>query len=129
LRAADVVHRDAPTCSPDDRVGQVRDRLKAAGVAACIVINSKRIVLGRLTEKSLTGDPEVQVEAVMDPGPSTIRPDAPLDNLIVRMQRRRSSSALVTTSDGELIGILDRGEAERRLHDQHAHPRSAGAGG
>ena len=47
-RAIDVARRDIPTCGPRERLGDVRDRVRAAGHDVCIVVNARGIVLGRL---------------------------------------------------------------------------------
>src|SRR5918999_4259057 len=62
-RAGDVADRDAPTCALHERLGDVRDRLQAAGGTSCIVVNDQRVVLGRVRGKSLEGDAEQTVEA------------------------------------------------------------------
>jgi CBS domain-containing protein len=118
LRAGDVANRDAPTCALHDRLGDVRDRLRAAGKTSCIVVNDQREVLGRVRGESLDGDGEQTVEAVMEAGPTTVRPSEPLDALIGRMQKRRVESIVVSTADGVLIGVLHRGDGERRLTEQ-----------
>jgi CBS domain-containing protein len=117
-RAGDVANRDAPTCALHDRLGDVRDRLRAAGKTSCIVVNDQREVLGRVRGESLDGDGEQTVEAVMEAGPTTVRPSEPLDALIGRMQKRRVESIVVSTADGVLVGVLHRGDGERRLSEQ-----------
>src|SRR5215213_6762091 len=81
-RAGGVADRNTPTCSLHDRLGNVRDRLRPAGETSCIVVNDQRVVLGRVRGESLEGDAEQTVEAVMEAGPTTVRPSAPLEALI-----------------------------------------------
>ena len=114
-RAGDVADRDAPTCARCERLGDVRDRLRSSGNTSCIVVNAQRVVLGRLRGESLDGDPEQTVEAVMEAGPTTVRPSAPLDALIARMQKRKVESIVVSTATGLLVGVLRRKDGERRL--------------
>ncbi|HME67447.1 MAG TPA: hypothetical protein VKG61_21345, partial [Streptosporangiaceae bacterium] len=73
-RLVDVVRRDVPTCSLGERLGDVRDRATAAGWDACVVVSQDRVVLGLLRAKELQADPQLLVERVMRPGPSTYRP-------------------------------------------------------
>jgi Mg/Co/Ni transporter MgtE len=101
-----------------DRLGDVRDRLRAAGATSCIVVNDRRVILGRVRGKSLDGDPEQSVEAVMEAGPTTVRPSEPLDALIGRMQKRKVDSIVVSTAAGVLVGVLRRDDGERRLSEQ-----------
>src|SRR5215211_6689892 len=96
-RAGDVVDRDPLTCGLHDRLGDVRDRLRAAGETSSIVVNDQRVVLGRVRGDALDGDPEQVVEAVMEAGSTTVRPSAPLEALIARMQKRKTGSIVVTT--------------------------------
>jgi CBS domain-containing protein len=114
-RAGDVADRDIPTCALDDRLGDVRDRLRSTGQTSCIVVNDQRVILGRVRGEALDGDAEQSVEAVMEAGPTTVRPSAPLDALIARMQKRKTGSIVVSTADGVLVGVLRREDGERRL--------------
>jgi CBS domain-containing protein len=117
-RAGDVTDRDTPTCALHDRLGDVRDRLRAAGETSCIVVNDQRVVLGRVRLEALDGDGEQTVETVMEAGPTTVRPSEPLDALIERMQKRRAASIVVSTAAGVLVGVLHRADGERRLSEQ-----------
>lgn len=114
-RAKDAVTRDAPTCALDDRIGDVRERLRESGWTSCIVINDQRVVLGRLRKPALAGDPNATAESVMEAGPTTVRPSEPLKDLVERMQKRRVGSIIVTTPDGVLIGVMRREDGERTL--------------
>jgi len=113
--AGDVARRDAPTCSPTDRLGVVRERLGTPGWTSCIVVNDRNVVLGRVRGKDVDGDPDQTVEAVMEAGPVTERPGELLEALVQRMQHKRVSSVIVSTPDGELIGVLRREDGEKRL--------------
>ncbi len=66
-----------------------------------------------------SSDPEAAVEDVMRNGPATFRPNEPVGKLAKRMRERGASAVLVTTSDGKLVGLLYREDAER-LADDHA---------
>jgi len=79
-----------------------------------VVVNEKRIVLGRLGPSELDIDPDAVVETVMKSGPITIRPNTSREAILRRMQKRKMDSLLVTTSDGELLGVLNRQDVEDR---------------
>ncbi len=115
LRARDAVSTETVTCRLQDTVGHVNERLKSAGQRQCIVTSDEGVVLGRLRGRALEGDPDASVEAVMESGPSTIRPDVSLAEFSEHMRARNVGSALVTTSTGQLIGILYRTDAEEKL--------------
>jgi CBS domain-containing protein len=97
---------NVPTCGLDEMLGAVRRRLEPA-IATCVVINDHRIVAGRVDHLD-TVDPEDQrlVSEVMRPGPTTIRPSDNLDEVRGRMRARHVQQLLVTTPDGELLGLL-----------------------
>jgi predicted transcriptional regulator len=105
-RLADVVQRDAPTCSLGERVGDVRDRAVAAGWEACVVISTDRVVLGLLRAKQLRADADMLVEQVMRPGPSTYRPFVSVAEMRRTMTERDMENAPVTTADGTLVGLV-----------------------
>jgi CBS domain-containing protein len=109
----DAARRDVPTCAPAEKVSAARDRVRAAGWDACVVVNKERIVLGLLREKELSSDPEATVERVMRSGPAAFRPDVPVGKMAERMRERGARTVLVTTSDGRLVGLLYRDDAER----------------
>ena len=107
-RLVDVVRRDVPTCGLGDLVGQVRDRAIAAGWNACVVTNDDRVVLGLLRAKELESDPELPVERVMRPGPSTYRPSVSVEEMVRIMTERNLENFPVTTSGGRLVGLVRR---------------------
>ena len=117
-RAGDVADRDTLTCGLRDRLRDVRDRLRAAGSTICVVVDDQRVVLGRVRGQALDGDAEQTVEAVMEAGPTTVRPSEPLEALIGRMQARRVGSIIVSTADGVLVGVLPSEDGERRLAER-----------
>ena len=105
-RLVDVVRRDAPTCSLAERLGDVRDRVIAAGWDACVVVSQDRVVLGLLRAKELQADPHLLVEHVMRPGPSTYRPSVSVEEMRRTMTERNLENSPVTTSDGKLVGLV-----------------------
>ena len=101
-----------PTCSLGDRLADVRERVRGAGWDTCIVINERRVVLGRLGRKALASETDASVEEAMTPGPSTVRPSIGADALLERIRERKLTSLLVTTPDGRLVGLVRRGDLE-----------------
>jgi Mg/Co/Ni transporter MgtE len=78
----------------------------------CVVVNEERVVLGLLRENELASNPEASVEEVMRNGPATFRPNESVEKMLKGMQARGASAVLVTTSDGRLVGLLYRKDAE-----------------
>jgi CBS domain-containing protein len=106
--AAGAADASVPTCRLDDDLQAVRERVRATDWKQCIVINDGRVVLGRLGQRALATDDEGTVEGAMTAGPTTVRPDARLDELLQRLEQKGVTSALVTTSDGRLVGVVRR---------------------
>ena len=107
-RLVDVVRRDVPTCSLGERLGDVRDRVMAAGWDACVVMSTGRVVLGLLRAEQLQADPAMLVDQIMRPGPSTYRPFVSVAEMRRIMSDRDMASSPVTTSDGRLVGLVRR---------------------
>ena len=115
----DVARGDVPTCAPGEKVGEVRGRVRGTGWDRCVVVNGVRVVLGVLREKELASDSEATAGEAMRPGPTTVRPDTPAGKMAERMHKRGTASVLVTTPDGELVGLMYRSDAERQA-GEHA---------
>jgi CBS domain-containing protein len=100
-RVIDEVDREPPTCPPDAFVRDVgpSDRY-------VIVVNDDSIVLGRLAPTLEAANGDQRVEEVMEPGPTTVRAHEPLDAVRERMTKRNVREIIVTTPDGELLGVL-----------------------
>jgi CBS domain-containing protein len=113
-RAGTLARRDVPTCHLADRLGDVQARVRAAGQNECVVVNDKGIVLGRLGRSAWEADPETVAETVMESGPTTLRPNTSREAILRRMQKGKTDSLLVTTSDGDLMGVLNRSDVEER---------------
>ena len=105
-RLVDVVRRDVPVCALGERLGDVRERVIAAGWDACVVVSQERVVLGLLRANELQADPHLLVDQVMRPGPSTYRPFVSVADMRRTMIERNLESSPVTTSDGKLVGLV-----------------------
>lgn len=80
-----------------------------------IAVNEHDVVLGRLGHDALHADDDTRVEQLMREGPTTIRPNAELDDIVERMRRRDIPSLIVTRADGTLLGLLERDRAEEAV--------------
>ena len=107
------MRRDVPTCRPGERLQDVRARL--GEWQTCYAVDGDGVVLGRLGRSALGRDDDVSVEQAMRDGPSTIRPSARLERVVERMRRQDLTGLPVTTSDGRLVGLLLREDAEAGL--------------
>ena len=113
-----AVRGDDIACHLGDRLGDSVDRVRAAGKDVCIVIDDHHVVLGRVRGRALDGDPDALIEDVMQSGPSTIRPDTPLETVVQTLRDGNVSSTLVTDPGGRLIGTLYLEDAERILAEE-----------
>ncbi len=102
-------------------IGPVRERVRAAGWNACVVVNDERVVLGLLREGQLEGESDEPVERVMRPGPTTFRPHVSIGEMAHFMVDHDLESSPVTTSDGRLVGLLRQEDAVAAAHDHHDH--------
>jgi CBS domain-containing protein len=102
-RALDDADRDPPTCGPDDLVDHAVERGQGETL---VVVNEQRIVLGRLRVSTAPAGRETRVEDVMEAGPTTVRAHEPLVPLLERMARRQVDEVIVTTPEGELLGVV-----------------------
>jgi predicted transcriptional regulator len=113
---ADVARRGVPTCRLEERVGDVRDRVRAAGWEMCVVVNEQRVVLGRVRAEGLEADPGASMESVMLAGPTTYRLDQTAAESARHLAERKVESVLVTTSDGVLVGVFYRDYLDNPAH-------------
>jgi CBS domain-containing protein len=109
-RALDGADRYPPTCRPDELVSDLAANSRGT---VLVVVNERRIVLGRFRAHAPSGDGAARVEEVMEPGPPTVRAHEPLNPLLERMARRHVDQMLVTTPEGELLGTVGRTREER----------------
>jgi hypothetical protein len=108
--AADVARADVPTCGLRDRVAEVGVQVRAGGWPLAVVVDERRVVLGRLRPQDLDARPEAIAEEIMVDGPRTIRGTRAASEMGRWLDERRVKGVLVTTTDGELIGYVRRDE-------------------
>jgi rhodanese-related sulfurtransferase len=105
VRIRQMIHKDVPTCSMRERLEDVKSR-RRPHEDFCIVVNDRNIVLGMIHGETWDANPLSRVADVMQPGPRTIRPDLELKDAQRILRNYELPSAIVTTSDGELLGIV-----------------------
>ncbi len=110
---ADATRPDIPTASPQERLGAARDRTETAGWDEALVIDCDGVVVGRLRGDIWDRDSNLQVVEVMEPGPTTVRPNGALAPLVKRMEERGTRLVTVTTPQGVLIGVVILQDAQR----------------
>jgi Mg/Co/Ni transporter MgtE len=104
-----IARDDAVTCSLDTPAGELRDQIDASPYGFALVLAADRTLLGRLRRSTLErADSQATAERLMDPGPSTVRADLTVEDLRARLDERDLKTALVTTPEGKLIGVVSR---------------------
>ncbi len=63
-------------------------------------------MVGLVNSDALAGDPAIPVEEVMDSAPVTFRPNIRAGEMPDYLKKQGVQHAIVTTSDGVLIGLL-----------------------
>ena len=118
---ADITRVDVPRFRPDDRVGQVAERLRASGQDWGAVVSDSGVLLGRVRVDRIArnADAAQPAAAVMEEGPATYRPDVPLEELLQRMQEKEFTKAFVTAPEGILIGLVTREDIEAVFQNGH----------
>jgi len=109
------VRTDLATCRPNHRLTEVRERASALRAGKPAFTNERGVVVGRLGRVSLGGSDDVSVEEAMSLGPRTVRPSLELDKAVERMRTQSLTTLPVTRSDGVLVGVLRRDDAERAI--------------
>jgi CBS-domain-containing membrane protein len=126
LYVAAVALADVPTCGPREPIGAIRERIRGSGWDTCMVVNQRRVLLGRLHADDLDrADADQTAEDAMRPGPVTYRPDFRADQLLDTLEQRDLTTAPVTTSEGVLIGLVRRSDLERAILRAKGHRHRA----
>lgn len=112
--AGRIARRDVPTCGLTDRVSDVDS-------AFCVVIDERSVVHGMVRRADLEPGDARTAEEAMRPGPSTFRPNVPVDELADFMTKNDLTLAPITTSEGVLIGVVERDHAQRVASETHSH--------
>lgn len=105
-RAGGHVRDDVVTAQLADRIGDVAERVRQSPYGFALVVSKGGVLLGRLRKAALDADADAVAEAVMEPGPSTVRPDASVARLVKRMEKGNLKTMVVSTPEGVLLGVL-----------------------
>jgi rhodanese-related sulfurtransferase len=112
-RLKQILKRNVLTCAPRDRVGVIKNR-RPNPTDVCVVLNDRGIVLGLIEGEAWEQDPLRTAAEVMNPAPRTFRPNSDPVEVMKDMRKDELENALVTTSDGELLGYIQRREKKAK---------------
>jgi CBS domain-containing protein len=107
-----LAHTDVVTCSLQDPVGAVAERVSGSPYPFALVLSRHGVLLGRLRASMLDCDASLRAEEVMEPGPKTFRAHKTAAGVARELGQRELRWAIVTTPEGELIGVATRKELE-----------------
>jgi len=99
-RAGRLARDDVATCGLDEPADRVRELIDASPYGFCLVLAEDRTLLGRIRKSTLE----------LEPGPSTVRYDLAVDELRKRLDEKDLRTAIVTTPEGKLIGVVRRAD-------------------
>ncbi len=105
-RAVDALEEPL-TCGPTTTVAEAVETGSSGGTPGLLVVNDEGILLG-LLRLPTDASPHVTVEEAMEPGPVTLRANEPLDPLLEHMAEGGVTEVVVTTPDGQLLGVIRR---------------------
>ena len=111
----DLARDDVVSCRLGDRVGDILERVHDSPYPFAIVLSESGVVLGRLPVSRCGEDLDRPAELAMDPGPKTVRPHKTAEGTASDLAERDLRWAIVTTPDGELIGVASRENLEAAL--------------
>lgn len=115
-RLGGLAQSGVPTAGLSDAVEGVRDRLEEDGWTTAVVVSGDQVVLGRAYASDLEDvDPGAPIEQAMTSGPSTFRPNVTAREMLRFMERHDLETALVTTSDGRLVGMVRKEDLEEAV--------------
>jgi len=104
--------RDVQTCRLGQRVGDI------GSADLCVVVNDARVILGDIRGDALHASPDTRVEEVMDPAPSTYRPNMSVHQMAHQLAESDAKRVLISDGDGRLIGLLRREDVEAALTEK-----------
>lgn len=105
VRIRAMIHKDVPTCGLRERLEDVKSR-RRPNQDLCVVINDRNIVMGVIQGETWDANPLARVVDVMQPGPRTLRPDLEPKDAQRILRNYDAPVAIITTSDGELLGVV-----------------------
>jgi len=115
-RLKQYLQKDVFRCGLRERLEDVKSR-RRPNQDLCVVVSDRNIVLGAIRGETWNANPLARVVDVMEPGPRTFRPDLDPKDLQKALRGDESESIIVTTSDGELLGLIK--AAQKKAQKTH----------
>ena len=109
-----VARREVVTCRLGDQISAVRASMASDPTGPCPVLNDHRIVLGLVRSDAIRANGTKTAEEAMISGPVTFRPNVALEEIDRYLTEHKIGHAVVTTPEGELIGLASADDVQRR---------------
>lgn len=101
------LRHDVVTAALDEPVADIRARVATSPYDVALVLAADTTLLGRLRPSVLhSADPAQPAGQVMEPGPSSLRPHEPTEEIRERLARHHLTYAIVTDPQGHLLGTF-----------------------
>jgi predicted transcriptional regulator len=110
--AAGVADSNVCRCTLRDTVADVAQRMGNDGWDWCVAVDEHDVVLGLVATHDIDETDTRTVDAVMQEGPQTARPDTTVSDLKKRMDESKLDEIIITDPDGRLLGIVLRARVE-----------------
>ena len=108
--AGSFAHDDVSTCKLDDSPETIGQGIDASPYGFALVL-ADHVVLGRVRRSHLADAPsDATAEQLMEPGPSTTRPHTDTEEVAQQLQRSGATTAILTTPEGLLLGVVRRAD-------------------
>ena len=107
-RVGHFARSDVVTCGLGDDVIEIGERIDASPYGFALVLAEEGTILGRLRRSAIREAGSGTAEDLMNPGPSTVRPDQDVDELRAKLDSKGLKTAIVSTPEGKLIGVVTR---------------------
>ncbi len=101
------LRHDMVTARPNQSIGDIRTHVLRSPYPFALVTTTDRVLLGRLRGQALDETASTTPAAeVMEPGPPTLRPHEPAQEIRRRLTNKDLTYAIVTDPDGRLLGTV-----------------------
>ena len=127
IQCGRIMSRDVIHASPDEGIGQARDRLLTRRLAAMPVIDGDGLVVGLVSHAELLAGAGRTVGEVMATSPCLVSSDTPIDALLPMLSGGLYHDAIVAAPDGTLLGMITQTDLLAALWRGHVAERVAGS--
>lgn len=113
-----LARTDVAVCRLDSTVNKVAAQLEDSDLGFALVLNDAAVVLGKVRRRDVRqADGQATAADLLVEGPTTVRAHEDVVDLTERMGRVGTGSVVVTTGQGQLLGVLVREDAEQVLEE------------